>query len=39
MRYSCEIRLLASWFLPNIAAIHGLEETDRKWFIVMELVG
>jgi len=37
-RLDREARLLASLNHPNIAAIHGLEESDGKRFIVMELV-
>ncbi len=33
-----EARLLASSNRANIAAIHGLEEHQGKWFLVLELV-
>jgi len=33
-----EAKLLASLSHPNIAAIHGLEKTDGKLFLVMEMV-
>jgi serine/threonine-protein kinase len=37
-RFEREAKLLASLNHPNIATIHGLEETDGKRFLVMELV-
>ena len=37
-RFKREAKLLASLNHPNIATIHGLEETDGKSFLVMELV-
>jgi serine/threonine protein kinase len=37
-RFQCEAKLLASLNHPNIAAIHGLEESDGIYFPVMELV-
>jgi serine/threonine-protein kinase len=37
-RFEREAKLLASLNHPNIATIFGLEETDGKRFIVMELV-
>jgi eukaryotic-like serine/threonine-protein kinase len=37
-RFEREARLLASLNHPNIAAIHGLEQSEGKRFIVMELV-
>ena len=37
-RFRREAQLLASLNHPNIAAIHGLEETDGKPFLVLELV-
>ena len=37
-RFRREAQLLASLNHPNIAAIHGLEETDGKHFLVLELV-
>ena len=37
-RFEREARLLASLNHPNIAAIHGLEESSGRKFLVMELV-
>jgi len=37
-RFEREAKILASLNHPNIATIHGLEETDGKHFLVMELV-
>ena len=37
-RFRREAQLLAFLNHPNIAAIHGLEETDGKHFLVLELV-
>ena len=37
-RFDREARLLASLNHPHIAAIHGLEESDGRTFLVMELV-
>jgi serine/threonine-protein kinase len=37
-RFEREAKLLASLDHPNIAAIHGLEETDGRHFLVLELV-
>ena len=37
-RFEREARLLASLNHPNIAAIYGLEQSEGKRFIVMELV-
>jgi Tol biopolymer transport system component/tRNA A-37 threonylcarbamoyl transferase component Bud32 len=37
-RFRQEARLLASLNHPNIAAIHGLEESDGVRFLVLELV-
>ena len=37
-RFRREAHLLASLNHPNIAAIHGLEETDGKPFLALELV-
>ena len=37
-RFRREAQLLASLNHPNIAAIHGLEETDGKPFLALELV-
>jgi serine/threonine protein kinase len=37
-RFQREAKLLASLNHPNIAAIHGLEESDGTHFLVMELV-
>jgi serine/threonine protein kinase/Tol biopolymer transport system component len=37
-RFEREAKLLASVNHPNIAAIHGLEESEGKRFLVMELV-
>src|SRR5215470_5084516 len=37
-RFQREARVLASLNHPNIAAIYGLEEIDRRHFLVMELV-
>jgi len=36
-RFRREARMLASLNHPNIAAIHGLEETDEGTFLIMEL--
>jgi serine/threonine protein kinase len=37
-RFEREARVLASLNHPNIAAIHGLEESSERKFLVMELV-
>jgi Tol biopolymer transport system component len=37
-RFKREAKLLASLSHPNIAAIHGLEQSDNKNFLVLELV-
>jgi len=37
-RFQREAKLLASLNHPNIAAIHGLEESDGTHFLVMELI-
>jgi serine/threonine protein kinase len=37
-RFDREAKVLASMGHPNIAAIHGLDESDVKRFIVMEFV-
>ncbi|MBN2318802.1 MAG: serine/threonine-protein kinase [Acidobacteria bacterium] len=37
-RFQREAKLLASLNHPNIAAIYGLEESDRTHFLVMELI-
>jgi serine/threonine protein kinase/Tol biopolymer transport system component len=37
-RFQREAKLLASLNHPNIAAIHGLEESDGIHFLVMELI-
>ena len=37
-RFQREAKLLASLNHPNIAAIHGLEESGRTNFLVLELV-
>ena len=37
-RFEREARILASLNHPNIAAIHGLEESGGRKFLVMELV-
>ena len=37
-RFQREARVLASLNHPNIAAIHGLEESAGRNFLVMELV-
>ncbi len=37
-RFQREAKLLASLNHPNIAAIYGLEESDRTNFLVMELI-
>ena len=37
-RFQREAQVLASLNHPNIATLHGLEESDGKRFIVMELV-
>jgi serine/threonine protein kinase/Tol biopolymer transport system component len=37
-RFQREARVLASLNHPNIAAIYGVEEIDRRHFLVMELV-
>ena len=37
-RFQREAKLLASLNHPNIAAIHGFEESDDKRFLVLELV-
>src|SRR5262245_19513659 len=38
-RFQREARVLASLNHPNIATIHGLEESGERKFLVMELVG
>jgi serine/threonine protein kinase len=38
-RFQREAKLLASLNHPNIASIHGLEESDGTHFLVMELIG
>ena len=38
-RFGREAKVLASLNYPNIAAVHGFEESDGKRFLVMELVG
>src|SRR5256886_5405644 len=38
-RFEREARVLASLNHPHIAAIHGLEESGDRKFLVMELVG
>ena len=38
-RFEREARVLASLNHPNIAAIHGIEESGERKFLVMELVG
>jgi serine/threonine protein kinase len=38
-RFEREARVLASLNHSNIAAIHGLEESGGRKFLVMELVG
>ena len=37
-RFQREAKLLASLNFPNIAAIHGLEESDGTHFLVLELI-
>src|SRR5712671_4108787 len=37
-RFEREARVLASLNHPNIAAIHGIEETGGRKYLVMELV-
>ena len=37
-RFQREAKLLASLNHPHIATIHGLEESDGKPFLVLELV-
>src|SRR6185295_16241990 len=37
-RFEREAKALASLNHPNIAALHGLEESDGRGFLVMELV-
>jgi serine/threonine protein kinase len=37
-RFQREAKLLASLNNPNIAAIHGLEESDGTHFLVLELI-
>jgi non-specific serine/threonine protein kinase len=37
-RFEREPKLLASLYDPNIAAIHGLEESDKTHFLVLEIV-
>ena len=37
-RFQREAKLLASLNHPNIAAIHGLEESEGVHFLVMELI-
>src|SRR6266513_2613803 len=37
-RFEREARVLASLNHPNIAAIHGIEESGGRKFLVMELV-
>ncbi|HLH31259.1 MAG TPA: serine/threonine-protein kinase, partial [Terriglobia bacterium] len=38
-RFKREAKALAALNHPNIAIIHGLEESDGRQFLVMELVG
>src|SRR4051812_35633749 len=38
-RFEREARVLASLNHPNIAAIHGIEQSGGRKFLVMELVG
>ena len=37
-RFQREAKVLASLNHPNIAAIHGLEQAERIYFLVLELV-
>src|SRR5262245_32259550 len=37
-RFQREAKVLASLNHPNIAALYGLEESDKRHFLVMELV-
>jgi serine/threonine protein kinase/tetratricopeptide (TPR) repeat protein len=37
-RFRREAQLLAALNHPNIATIHGLEESEGAWYLVMELV-
>ena len=37
-RFQREAKLLASLNHPNIAAIHGIEESDGTHFLVLELI-
>src|ERR1700720_4779910 len=37
-RFQREAKMLASLNHPNIATIHGLEQSDRVHYLVMELV-
>jgi serine/threonine protein kinase len=37
-RFQREARVLAALNHPNIASIHGLEESDGRHFLIMELV-
>jgi serine/threonine protein kinase/Flp pilus assembly protein TadD len=38
IRFQCEAEILASLNHPNIAIIHGLEESGGSYYLVMELV-
>ena len=37
-RFAREARMLASLNHPNIAALHGMEQSEERHFLVMELV-
>src|ERR1700748_104104 len=37
-RFEREAQLLATLNHPNIATVHGLDEVDGSWYLVMELV-
>jgi eukaryotic-like serine/threonine-protein kinase len=37
-RFAREARMLASLNHPNIAALHGMEQSEGRLFLVMELV-